>query len=109
MSGGWVPPHDMLRDLLRKHSARVASDKLTQQGYYAPMSQLNTLRAILIANGEAHPVPHAERRGGAGVSCDPAETAGASSRALLKRQLVTGQHSIRDASRVAELLTGLAA
>lgn len=109
MIGGYIPPHDMLRELLRKHSARVASDKLTQQGYYATMSQLNTLRAILIANGEAHPVPHAERFNGAGVSCDPAETAGTSSRALLRRQLVTGQHSIRDPRRVAELLTALAA
>lgn len=101
-----TPSDRMVRVLLKDASARSVYNQLRDRGFHVKHEVLDDMRSQMVALGQALPLrdryfsvqPKALR---------PTEPDG--SRGLLKRQLLTGQHSLRDPQRVAELLQDLAA
>ena len=101
-----LPSDRMLRVMLQNASARSVYRNLRDRGFDVKREQLETLRTVLVALGQARELKPRQFNA-LPTTAGVAELDG--SRGLLHRQLITGQHSIRDPQRVAELLQDLAA
>lgn len=101
-----VPSDRMLRIMLRDTSARTVFRQLRQRGFDVKREQLEVLRTVLVALGQARQL---YARQPIVKPAEPRTAEMEASRGLLHRQLISGQHSIRDPHRVAELLQDLAA
>lgn len=101
-----LPSDRMLRVMLQNASARSVYRNLRDRGFDVKRDQLEVMRTVLVALGQARELK-ARHFNTPPSTARLAELDG--SRGLLHRQLITGQHSIRDPHRVAELLQELAA
>ena len=101
------PSDRMLRLLLKNHGAKAVTTMLRKRGYEAVPYELRNMRAAMVATGEARPLGRVVDDSEAAQKLRADKDSG--SRGLLRLQLITGQHSIRDPQRVASLLQDLAA
>jgi hypothetical protein len=96
----------MLRLLLKDRGAKAVATILIKRGYEAEPRLLRDIRASMVKDGEARPLHNAARCQEVVPIAVPEVEA---SRSLLRLQLTTGQHSISDPRRIADLLLDLAA
>lgn len=95
-----TPSDSMIRSMLHKASAQRVHDALTAGGYEITRSRLDTIRSQMISAGAQQHERPAPAFGQ--TILDPASGAERSSRELLKRQLVTGQHWLVCPARYAD-------